>query len=230
MQTLFDPIGVFRVIANNPEIFGAIQGEMRKQAQMLLEKSLKTKQFSLDNLRKLRRELGEDEFELFVDAMSGTSVQKIAKKFDPNNQNLKLTEKHINVVWARNHIMKLSSGEIEPEEKLLSLDKILPAAKRSHDNLIRIYQELGPDRFAASLAQMSGSAPATFVKKIDPKNPRAKAKAANIDMDWARRRIAELASEGENVPADRAQSAEPPKRNLFDEAHRVFSTKRGASA
>jgi hypothetical protein len=228
MPTLFDPIGVFRTISNNPDIFGPLQGEMRKQAQALMEKGMKTKSFSLAHLRRVEKDLGGEELKLFVDAMTVATVQNIAKKFDPHHPKCDLKANQINEAWARDHVIRLAIGESEPQQKLVSLDKLLPAAKRSQEHLVRIYRELGPHRFAASLAAMSGTAPATLVKKIDPKNPKVKGKAADVDARWACSRIAELASDGDFSPAAPEPASETPKRNLFDEAHRVYSTKRRA--
>ncbi|MGF1622060.1 MAG: hypothetical protein ACFCUR_15765 [Rhodomicrobiaceae bacterium] len=228
MPTLFDPVGVFRIISDNPDIFGPLQGEMRKQAQALMEKGMKAKSFSLAHLRRVEKDLGGEELKLFVDAMKVATVQNIAKKFDPHHPKCNIKPNQINAVWARDHVIRLASGEAEPEPKLVSLDKLLPAAKRSQEHLVSVYRDLGSDRFAASLAAMSATAPANLIKKIDPTNPQAKGKAADVDARWARSRLAELASDGDFVPAAPEPASETPKRNLFDEAHRVYSTKRRA--
>lgn len=192
MSATFNIEPLFRTLIDQDKIFRSVRTDLRTHLLKILEKALKTKNFLLEDLVEMHANLGAREFDQCVDALSSATCKAVVKKLDPHNEACKGAAAKIDVAWARKRLRELGAGE-PAEEKIIALDKALPAAERTPENLAAILNGLGADRFAASLAAMSPTAPRSFVKKLDPQNPKVKGPVGKIDSAWARRRIAEIA-------------------------------------
>ena len=192
MDAVFSPTAIFKLMVVEPTAFAGIRVELRKQAVSLFEKAMKSKAFTADALRATLRQLGEKQFVLSLGCFKAATLCALVKKFDPNHPKAKVATKEVNTAWAKQRILEIAQGA-EPTEQAVPLDKLLPAKERTPAKLAALRAEMGEERFAASLAAMSPSAPKGFVKKLDPKHPKAQGPAKSIDPAWARRRIAEIA-------------------------------------
>ncbi|MBX2853876.1 MAG: hypothetical protein KTR21_02750 [Rhodobacteraceae bacterium] len=192
MDAVFSPTAIFKFMAVEPAAFAGIRVELRKQAVSLFEKAMKSKAFTAEALRATLKHIGEKQFVLSLGCFKAATLCALVKKFDPNHPKAKVAAKEVNTAWAKQRILEIAQGA-EPTEQAVPLDKLLPAKERTPAKLAALRTELGEERFAASLAAMSPSAPKGFAKKLDPKHPKARGAVKTIDAAWARRRIAEIA-------------------------------------
>ena len=191
MDAVFSPTAIFKLMAVEPAAFAGIRVELRKQAVALFEKAMKSKAFTAEALRATLKHLGEKQFVLSLSCFKASTLCALVKKFDPNHPKAKVAAKEVNTAWAKQRILEIAQGA-EPTEPAAPLDKLLPAKERTPAKLAALRAELGEERFAASLAAMPPAAPKSFVKKLDPKHPKAQGPVKSIDPAWARRRIAEI--------------------------------------
>ena len=191
MEAASNPSGIYGLLADEPDFFSSIRAELRKQATALLEKGMKGKSFTLEALRVTFNQLGERQFLQALSGFKELTLRSLVKKFDPNHANAKAPAKSIDAAWAKQRLLEIANGAV-PVEKIVALDKLLPAKERTIERLAALQAEMGPERFAAAIEAMTDAAARTLAKKLDPGNPNTKGAAKNIDARWARRRIAEV--------------------------------------
>ncbi len=218
MPAVFDPALIVRALVDESDYAAEVAKHIRKPALKAFEAVLKAKSFSAADLRAISGVLGPEQLVLVVDALSDSTLRSALKRLDPHHPN---AAGAIDTAWARKHLVALGIGHVAPTEKPKPLDKLLPAKSRTTTKLVALAEEIGLARFIDSLESMTASAAATMVKKLDPKNPRAKGKAADVDTGWAKRRIAELA--GIELPAE-AESGEHGAE-WFAKLQRIYATK-----
>ncbi|MGF1511817.1 MAG: hypothetical protein ACFB9M_20170 [Myxococcota bacterium] len=219
--TLFDPVSLLKVLLADGSLSSSLAPQMRKPALKAFEQALKAKAFGLSELSRIRSELGDRQFALVVDAIQDTSLRAAVKRFDPHHPNAAVAAGKIDAAWAREHLMALAKGRAKPSEKPKPLDKLLATKDRTPEKLAALAQKLGPEIFLRSLSAMSKTASCGFAKKVDPKHPKAKRKATEIDPEWARSHIAELA--GLSLPEDDSKPEDGAE--WFARLRRVYATK-----
>lgn len=206
MPSPFDPTALLAALGRAAGALAAAKADLRKPTLALLETLLKAKGVGLAELRAVHDAVGQAEFRLALDALGATAVKGAAKRLDPGAPEAAGAAAKIDAHWARRHLAALAAGEVEPEAPVRPLDKLLPARKRTVEALAALRADLGDARFLDAIAAMAKAAPKTMVKKLDPHHPKAAGKAAGIDEEWARARLAELAGLA-------AEGAEPPEED-----------------
>ena len=222
MPSLLDPAAVISALAGAGDLTRRLAPELRRPATAAVEAVLKARKAGLHDLRAFHAGLGDERFALAMDAASAAAVRAAVKRLDPHAPPAAKPAAQIDAQWARRHLVALAAGEAAPAEKPEPLDRLLPAKRRSPEALRALAGELGPERFLASLGAMSKAAPRGFVKALDPENPAVQGKVSGIDAEWARRRIAEIASlEG----AGDTGRGDAPDPDWFDRLQRIYATR-----
>lgn len=193
MATLFDPIIVLRTLLAEPALASTVTPHLRRPALKALEVVLKSPVFDVATLASFCESLGEDATDLALDAAPDGVLRATVKRLDPHHPDVAGSATKIDVPWARRHLLALATGEAKPIAKPKPLDKLLPTQQRTQENLAALAGKMGPALFVESIAAMSVAAPRTLVKKLDPQHPMSKGKVGDIDSDWARGHLAELA-------------------------------------
>ena len=220
MPTLFDPSALLRVLLEDEQLAPKLATVIRKPAMKAFETALKAKTFTLKDLGRMRRALGSEQFELAVDALPDATLRAGVKRLDPNHPNIVGAAGAIDCTWARKHLAALSTGRTKPREQAKPLDKLLSPKDRTKSKLKALAEKIGPAEFLASLLATRDAGTRSLVKKLDPRHPRTKGKAAEIDAAWARQHLAEEA--GLSLPG--TQRVEESGAEWFARLQRMYAT------
>lgn len=128
MAIRLDGTAVFRSIGQHPDVFAGARKEIDAQAVKILTKVFKARTFDVIRAREFYRALGEESFDLFLDAKSDKELQTVLIRLDKHHPELK-TE---SAAWRRKRIRALADGaEPSPPVKKprAAKPKVPPRAK-----------------------------------------------------------------------------------------------------
>ncbi|MGF1447490.1 MAG: hypothetical protein ACFBRM_15005 [Pikeienuella sp.] len=223
MALSFDPSRVLVALAGQAQTLDRLGTAARKPALGLAEALLRAKPVTLAELRRVFAALEPDQQVLLLEGVSTATATAAIKRLDPHSRLTAKGAPKPTPAELRARLAALVTGDAEPVAKPTPLDKLLPAKERNQPRLAALVEEIGPERFVAALRLMAVGPARMMVKKLDPSNPKSKGKPAEIDADWARLRIGELAG---IAPTQRRMSdAAPEDRDWFRNLARVFDTR-----
>jgi len=107
MALEIDGLAVLCAIAEAPEAFPAIRGDVTKAAHALVTKQLKAKSLDLAALRAVRNALGPQPLALIVDGLKDAEVKALVTRLDKHNPEIKDGA----AVAHRRHLMALASDQ-----------------------------------------------------------------------------------------------------------------------
>lgn len=108
-----DGYAVLGAIAQKPDVFPAIKGEVSKVARMLVVKQLKERTMSLAGLRNVGETVGFESFDLILDLMTDPEVKSLLGKVDKLNVEAKAAAPQS----QRKHVSDLAHKRAEPAAK-----------------------------------------------------------------------------------------------------------------
>lgn len=111
MRLSIDSYALLQSIGAHPETFMGVSALVQKQAKAILAAQFKLKTFDLTNLKAIRVAVGEDTFELFLEASELILLKGATKKIDPKWSGAKAADAGA----FRSHISALAKGTILPE-------------------------------------------------------------------------------------------------------------------
>ena len=106
MALEIDGLAVLCAIAEAPEAFPAIRGDVTKAAHALVTKQLKAKTLDLSGLRAVHNALGPQPLALIVDGLKDAEVKALVTRLDKHHPDLKDGP----AVAHRRHLMALAAG------------------------------------------------------------------------------------------------------------------------
>ncbi|MFH6785991.1 MULTISPECIES: hypothetical protein [Methylobacterium] len=130
MALEIDGLAVLCAIAEAPQAFPAIRGDVTKAAHALVTKQLKAKTLDLAALRAVREALGPQPLALIVDGLKDAEVKALVTRLDKHHPDLKDGP----AVAHRRHLMALAAA-LDPvaapaaKPKPVKAPKAKPAAK-----------------------------------------------------------------------------------------------------
>ena len=114
MKVVIDSYALLGAIGEHPKAFAGIDEQVRKQASALLTAQLKHKSLNLPLYRSIVSAIGQEAFELFLDAADDKLLKALGKKLDPNAPVTKTDDGDA----LRPHLTDLGSGQLEPVPKV----------------------------------------------------------------------------------------------------------------
>ncbi|TGE02449.1 hypothetical protein [Methylobacterium nonmethylotrophicum] len=184
MALEIDGLAVLCAIAEAPEAFPAIRGDVTKAAHALVTKQLKAKSLDLAGLRAVRNALGPQPLALIVDGLKDAEVKALVTRLDKHHPDLKDGP----ALAHRRHLMALAA-DLEPAAAPAAKPKPAKAPAKSSS--------------AKSSAKSSSSARSSSAKvpagepAPAPTRAPARSKAAGAPVD---------------ALASAAMAARPPRR------------------
>ncbi len=123
MALAIDGYAVLGRIAANAVAFAGIRADVSKAAQALVTAQLRTKTATVENLRDVRKALGEASFALIVEALKDAQVKTLVTKFDKHHADMKSASAQA----RRRHLCVLADASVAPAQKPVRAKK--PAVK-----------------------------------------------------------------------------------------------------
>ncbi len=129
MPLELDGARVLRALLDAPDVFPEAGAELNRLAHGLVVKQLRTRQLTIEGLRRVADCLGYDSFRLIADAMSDAEVKTLALRMDPHN----LLARKADPGSLRSHLLALAEGDLEPqpEPRAAARPADAPAAART---------------------------------------------------------------------------------------------------
>ena len=109
-----DGIDVLRRVLDHPEIF-PLSTEINEIAQKLVVKRIKATKISLDELRAICSALGEQNFKMIADDMTGAELKALIGKIDKANTEAKTGQEALQRVV----LIELATGRSAPLKAIL---------------------------------------------------------------------------------------------------------------
>lgn len=109
-----DAFGLLSALGAQPNLLSEISNDVRRAAEMLIRKQLKSDAFGLAQARALHDAIGGAAFAAAVAGLSRTAASEIVKRFDPHNPQARRAVRVIDDRWARARVLALSSGGARP--------------------------------------------------------------------------------------------------------------------
>lgn len=109
MPAGLDSAAVLRALADHPDAFPALRGDVAEFARKAMVKQLKDKALTLDGLRRLARACGEEAVATVLDGWETPELIGLAKKADGHGPHAKATD----AAATRRHLLDLAAGRSE---------------------------------------------------------------------------------------------------------------------
>ncbi len=159
-----DGFVLLRAIAQSPDVFCDISGDVARAGRALVVRQLKAKTLTLRGLREIHDSLGAETFGLVVDGLSDAEVRALVLRFDRHHPDDKVTQ----LGGLRRHLAGLASWTNPSPNPNQPNQPIGAAARPKRDGTDGISRALG---HAAFLAVWDG-------KDHDPKPAKDKRRKA----------------------------------------------------
>ncbi|WP_128566522.1 hypothetical protein, partial [Methylobacterium crusticola] len=106
MALEIDGLAVLRAIAEAPEAFPAIRGDVTKAAHALVSKQLKARNLGVEGLGKVAGALGSQALALILDGLKDAEVRSLAGRLDKHHPDLEQGTPAAH----RRHVLALATG------------------------------------------------------------------------------------------------------------------------
>ena len=125
-----DGFAVLRAIAQTPDAFPDIAGDVPKAARALVAKQLKARGLTLPGLHRLHASLGAENLALILDGLSDAEVKSLVTRLDRNNPDLKTAGPD----WHRHQLAALAQGGDQTAANAQDEPPAAPQAERALGN------------------------------------------------------------------------------------------------
>jgi hypothetical protein len=144
MSIALDGFEVFRQLGKHADVFAAIRADVDKQARALVVKCLKAKSVGLNDLRDVRKALGQEQFGLVLEGLKDTELKSVLTRLDKHHPDMKTAL----AGSRRHHLNALADGSATPhappaKAKKGSGKKAKAEPPRLHSEVIDVYREGG---------------------------------------------------------------------------------------
>ncbi len=120
MPAGLDSGAVLRALADHPDAFPALRGDIAEFARKAMVKQLKDKALTLEALRRLTRACGEEAVATVLDGWEASDLAGLAKKADAHGPHARAggDKSAGETAAARRHLLDLAAMRAEPSAKV----------------------------------------------------------------------------------------------------------------